>query len=273
MRFLLALFLLFVPAAAVASCPPMGNCVIGSGRYLVYPPANWDGKSPLPTLVFLHGYNQQPEAYNEPTGWFMQFGEKNGILLVIPEGKDKTWSYIGSPMENRDDAGFVRDVLDDVEKRFPVDRTRLWVSGFSQGGSMAWYVACALGDRFAAATPVAGAFWEPLPKNCDKGPVNLFHIHGTADEVVPMKGRPIGERWKQGDVMESLAIETQSNGCKAEPLEALEDFGAMKACRTTLSICGGKPKARAALCLHDGGHRFNADFLEAGWRFVQSLKN
>jgi polyhydroxybutyrate depolymerase len=260
------------PQAVLAECPRSGSCSIESGRYIAMPPPDWDGVSKLPTLVFLHGYSQTPDSYVEPTGWFARFGSENGVFLIVPEGKGKTWSYIGSPMEGRDDAGFIAKVLDDVEARYPVDASKTWISGFSQGGSMAWYAACAMGERFVAATPIAGAFWEPMPTNCAKGPLNLMHIHGLADEVVPMKGRPIGERWRQGDVLGSIGILAASNGCQStgEPLP--DTIGAMGECRRTTSACDGKPKARIALCLHEGGHAFRREHLEAGWLFVKSLK-
>jgi polyhydroxybutyrate depolymerase len=271
LRFAALIFALTCAMPAKADCPPSGACIIPDGRYLAYPPPDWDGKTPLAAMVFLHGYNQTPDSYAEPSGWFMQFGAANKVLLVLPEGGAKTWSYLGSPMENRDDAGFIGKVLDNVEARYPVDRKRLWVSGFSQGGSMAWYAACALGDRIAAVAPIAGAFWEPLPANCAKGPVNLIHIHGLADEVVPMKGRPIGERWKQGDVMQSLAVMAGSNGCTSESSTLPATLGTMKECSIRTSLCNGKSKTRITLCLHEGGHSLRRDFLDAAWVFVNQL--
>jgi polyhydroxybutyrate depolymerase len=272
-RLLLASFGLLAAASAVpaAECPKSGSCTLESGRYLAFPPPDWDGKSALPALMFLHGYSQVPEAYAEPAGWFMQFGADHGVLLLIPEGKEKTWSYIGSPMENRDDTGFLADVLDDAAKRYPIDLKRVSLSGFSQGGSMAWYAGCALGNRFRAVLPVAGAFWEPLPANCTEGPLNLLHIHGRGDEVVPMAGRPIGEKWKQGDVHASLAIESTSNQCRAKTDRAIHAIGPMSQCTRTVSSCDNRPGALAYLCMHDGGHWFTRDFMEAGWAFQEAI--
>jgi polyhydroxybutyrate depolymerase len=263
----------FFPFVAAATCPQSGECILPSGRYLAFPPKGWDGKTPLATLVFLHGYSQTPENYAEPTGWFMQFGEKEKVLIILPEGKEKTWSYAGSPMENRDDAAFIEDVLDDVEARYPVNKKRLWLSGFSQGASMVWYAGCAFGDRFAALAPVAGAFWEPLPPSCAKGPLNMLHIHGTADEVVPMQGRPIGDRWRQGDVMQSIAIMAGSNACKAADFKPAQSAASMDVCETMAPQCSNGKEPQIALCKHTGGHWFEKEYLEAGWAFVKSLQS
>ena len=112
--------------------------------------------------------------------------------------------FQGSPSHYRDEFAFVRAVLDDVEARFPIDKRRLWASGFSQGGSMVWYAACFLGDRFAAFVPVAGDFWEPLPPNCPSGPASIRHIHGLADETFPTSGRAVAEHSHQGRSLAGL---------------------------------------------------------------------
>jgi polyhydroxybutyrate depolymerase len=255
------------PGTAFADCPKSGSCTIASGRYVAVTPPQWDGKTPLPTLVFLHGYNEAPEAYLGDDWWFKGWAAANGLLIVLPEGKEKTWSYVGSPMENRDDTGFIASVLDDVESRYPVDREKLWLSGFSQGGSMVWSVACNLKDRFKAFAPVAGAFWEPLPQACPAGPIHLRHVHGTADTVVPMQGRPIGERWRQGDVMKSMAILAGTNQCQGRLVEEMPPnpelmCSQQTACRSERSLM---------LCTHDGGHRVKQIFMATAWAWVQGL--
>ena len=77
----------------------------------------------------------------------------------------------------------------------------------------AWHVACFMGGDFAAFAPVAGAFWRPHPEACTGGPVRLLHLHGLADTVVPLEGRPIGDRWHQGDVFEAMAQLRGVDGC------------------------------------------------------------
>jgi polyhydroxybutyrate depolymerase len=259
--------LALLAASAHAECPRSGSCTIASGRYVAVPPPDWDGKAPLATLFFLHGYSEEPEAYLGDDWWFKGWGAANQLLLILPEGKEKTWSYSGSPKENRDDTGFIASVLDDVEKRYPVDQKRLWLSGFSQGGSMVWYVACNLPGRFAAFAPVAGAFWMPLPESCPAGPVNLRHVHGTADTVVPMAGRPIGSKWRQGDVLKSMAILAKTNQCSLErksemPPNTELACSVQQACKQGTSL---------HLCIHDGGHRVKEIFMATAWTWVQSV--
>lgn len=71
-----------------------------------------------------------------------------------------------------------------VESRLCVDRRRLYVTGMSTGGMMAYHMAVHFSDRFAAAVPVAGSalvgFWQD-PKMA----IPLMDIHGTLDTTVP----------------------------------------------------------------------------------------
>lgn len=174
--------------------PACGNdvpCEVEDGQYLAVPPDAWDGTSPLPATVYFHGWQSTAAATYDNEHLRRAFDDA-GVLLVIPDGRDKTWAHVGSPSRARDELAFMDQVMDDLRRRFPIDEDRLLVTGFSQGGSMVWDMACYRGARFAAFAPIAGAFWEPLPESCGT-PVNLRHVHGTSDTVVPMAGRPIRE--------------------------------------------------------------------------------
>ena len=126
-------------------------------------------------------------------------------MLILPDGIDKTWAHQGSPSQARDEIAFMDAVRADMLARWPIEPNEILVTGFSQGGSMVWDLACQRGSDYGAFVAVSGAFWEPLPERCVGGPVDLLHIHGTTDRTVPMAGRPIGDRWRQGDVMQGLA--------------------------------------------------------------------
>ncbi|GAB5468739.1 MAG: PHB depolymerase family esterase [Rhodospirillales bacterium] len=231
------------------------------GSYQVAVPEGWDAKRPLGLLLFFHGYGSSGESpLKNPA--LLQQAAARGLLLVAPNGipgrpeGPTSWAHVGSPSQARDELAFVDQVLADVERQWPLDPERRFVSGFSQGGSMAWDLACYRAEDFTGFAPIAGAFWIPLPPDCPSGPVALRHVHGTADGVVPLAGRPIGSRWRQGDVLEAMAIRRAANTCPAEP-----DERAVQG-RLTCEIwsaCGsGEP---VALCLHDGGHAFRAEWI------------
>jgi polyhydroxybutyrate depolymerase len=249
-----------------ADCTTAAPCRVQDGIYLTHVPAGWDGKRPLPTMLYFHGYNgSAADEMADPN--MIRFSDETGVLLVTPDGVAKSWSFPGSPEQARDDIAYVSAVLDDVERRYPVDRKRLWASGFSIGSSMVWYVACEIGTRFAAFGPVAGAFWRPIPQNCPAGPANIRHIHGLADKTMPMAGRPLrGGKWWQGDVRQGLAVWQKVDGCAAEPSRVEKQDGMN--CEIWDRCSSGK---QLQLCLHPGDHEISTDWLRDDFHWVDGL--
>ena len=249
-------------AAPARACGPDTPCEVAHGRYFVRTPKGWDGRSTLPVAVYFHGYrNSASKAMADRA--LSDSLSNAGVLFVAPDGQGGSWTIAGRLSTGRDDIAFVRDVVADVEKRFPVDKAQLIATGFSAGGFMVWQIACQAGDLFAAYAPVAGAFLDPIPDACPTGPVSLRHVHGATDATVPMVGRPIaGGRVRQSDVRASVARLRAVDGCPAQPSrETHEDD---LDCRTwAASDCTSGREL--ALCMHADGHK-----LEPAW-IVQSF--
>jgi polyhydroxybutyrate depolymerase len=259
---------LFTLIAILISFPAFGQIKAvqtPSGEYHAVPPPGWDGSSPLPMVIFFHGYGQSGAVVANNPRLTGPFGA-NGVLLIAPTGLKKSWGHVGSPRRLRDENAFIDEILADVKTRFPIDKSRIWASGFSQGGSMAWDAACYRGDRFTAIFPVAGAFWRPHPDTCMSGPVNLFHTHGTGDTVVPMTGRAIRETYRQGDVLEGMALWRTVNGCAAGPnhVETVNDLR----CETWSTCSAGKD---LKLCLHPGGHTVPKGLIDMAVAWANDL--
>src|SRR5271166_1052868 len=242
-------------------------CLVQGGAYLVRPPAGWDGRSALPAIVFFHGWMQSAGDVMRDEAMARVMSDL-GILLVAPEGAGHTWSFPGSPGHFRDEFAFIRAVVDDVELRFPVNKQRLWASGFSQGGSMVWYAACFLGDRFAAFVSVAGDFWEPAPSSCPSGPASILHIHGLADETFPTSGRAVAEHAHQGNLWQGWALWLRTDGCTSQP-DRVDVLGDMTCQTWDAHSCSSA--RQLALCLHHGGHVFDAEWLREAYAWIAAL--
>ena len=216
-------------------------------------------------MLYIHGYGQSSADVTDDQA-LVEAVTGSGAVLIVPDGLDRRWSFAGSPSQGaRDEIAFLRAVLDDAERRWPIDEARVIAAGFSIGGSVVWDLACHAGEGFAAFLPVSGDFWLPYPESCESGPVNLRHIHGMNDQTVPMGGRPLrGGRFTQGDIGKSLAILQQTDRCGAEA-DHIEQQGELK-CWIWSSCASGK---RLELCLHGDGHMMNAQWLRDGiaWAF------
>ena len=89
-----------------------------------------------------------------------------------------------SGRENIDDVGFIKAVLAEISAKMPIDIHRVYVAGFSDGGRMAYRLACEMSTQIAAIGVVSGSL-----KSDDCAPaksVAVLAIHGTDDPIVPI---------------------------------------------------------------------------------------
>lgn len=242
--------LIAAPALA-AECGGTTLCTVPLGQYAIALPAG--AKGPVPVLLHLHGMGGKADAViaNDMT----RDALARGYAMIAPQGDQpgtrhpQNWSVSDRSTYPRDDTAFVRQVLDDAAARFPIDRARVLMSGFSRGGSMVWDIACKAPGMARAYAPVAGAFWDPLPSAC-AGPVDMLHTHGWTDRVVPLEGRSFRDgSIVQGDVFAALFILRATDGCAKRQPETAPIEGNLWIRRW--SDC---EKGSITLVLHPEGH-------------------
>ncbi len=254
-RTLLTVGLMSLSTSVVAqNCGPDSPCDIDGGSYHLRLPA---GDGPFPVMIWYHGHNGNGASIHRGGGLQRDFLE-NGYAILAPNGyqpEGGTRSYPARDGAPRDDVAFTFAVLDAASERADLDLDRLFVSGFSAGGSMAWLLACEAGDRLSGMVSVAGALREPNDTDCSglQG-LPVMQVHGFADAQVPFEGRGIRD-WHQGSVWTSLARAREANGCRTNPdtIEITEDFRT----RVWGETCSG---AAVRIDIHDGGHG-----LPQGW--------
>lgn len=250
---LIVSFCLSVPAFAQA-CGPDTPCEIAGGSYHMRVP---QGEGPIPVLIWYHGHRGNGASIHRAGGLQSAFLD-HGYALIAPNGYQREGgprSYPARDGAPRDDVAFTFAVLADAAARADLDSSRIYVGGFSAGGSMAWLLACAAGDRLAGLVSVAGALRRPNATDCAglEG-LPILHIHGFADSQVPLEGRTIRD-WHQGSVWETLARARALNGCRSNP-DRIEIDATYRSRAWDASCDTG----RIRLDLHDGGHG-----LPRGW--------
>ncbi|MDY7104721.1 MAG: PHB depolymerase family esterase [Actinomycetota bacterium] len=164
------------------------------------PDTDTDNGSPLPLVVVLHGGGGSGRQAERSYGW-NEVADREGFAVAFPDALHRAWAVsdacCGRSVTNDvDDVAFVLEVLDDIGALddVDIDPDRIAVAGMSNGGMMAYRLACDT-DRFAA----IGAVGATLLGECDApAPVSVLHIHGTADESVPFDGGP-GRRDNGGE--------------------------------------------------------------------------
>lgn len=252
--FLIAAFALAAPVAVADNCGPEAPCSIDDGDYHLRVPA---GDGPHPVIIWYHGHRGNGTPVHNGGGLKQDFFD-NGYVVVGPNGAISDQSVRSYPARDgarRNDVEFTFDVLDDIEQSVAIDRDRIYVSGFSAGGSMAWLLACEAGDQLAGMVSVAGALRAPNATDCaGLADLPVMQIHGFADAQVPFEGRAIGD-WHQGSIWDSLERARNANGCRTNPDDITIDSDVRT--RTWDASCTGAP---VRFLEHDGGHGW-----PAGW--------
>jgi pimeloyl-ACP methyl ester carboxylesterase len=113
------------------------------GRYQpygIYVPAK---PGPYGMQMEWHGSNQGIVGQINQPGMQRDFGDDLNRILVVPEARGP--NGYGSDISERD----LLDVMADVEEHYPVDRRRVFSSGYSQGGYLTFRMAMLHPDRFA----------------------------------------------------------------------------------------------------------------------------
>ncbi|MEM6904839.1 MAG: hypothetical protein AAF568_03010 [Pseudomonadota bacterium] len=254
--------LLALPGAASA-CGGTERCEVAKGYYLAFPPPDWDGESPLPLVVFYHGWNSSPEGMAR-NGALIEGVNRRGAMLVLPWAQTGYWRQIGEGRAEagRDELSFTRAVMADLAARWPVDQRLVLASGFSRGGSMVWNLACYGAEMFSGFAPIAGGFWRSTPARCPAGPVNLRHIHGTGDRVVSFDRVGI---YNSMPIPEGLAVLRAGNGADGEV-----DRRAV-AGKLSCESWEGESGRVVSLCLHGGGHSIPAEWVGESFDWLAGL--
>jgi polyhydroxybutyrate depolymerase len=179
-----------VPAAT--SSVPVGSSthVISVGGvdrgYIVYRPAVLPAAAPL--VVMLHGGfgtgGQAEKSYH----WNAE-ADSGHFLVAYPDGLDRAWNAgggcCGTPgRSGTDDIGFIAAMVSAISRAVPVDPGRVYATGISNGGIMAYDLACHT-TIFAAIGPDSATELGGCP---DPAPTSVIAIHGTADKNIPYDG-------------------------------------------------------------------------------------
>jgi len=120
--------------------------------YFLFVPASIASDTPAPVLLLLHG------SYSTPFDVLPQWTDvarRVGVILAAPKSiADYGWRI-------HDDApALLRDIVDDIATRRPIDRRRLYLFGHSGGAVHALTLGLLESQYFAAVAVHAGAFRE-----------------------------------------------------------------------------------------------------------------
>ena len=151
--------------------------------YRLYVPQNWDGKSDLPLVMFLHGgWNDENSYVDANDRQLIKLAEKYGYLLVSPlgchaaygnnllfpavfgeteesskiiaAGRNKMYSKEEQILSEKD----IINVLELILAEYPIDKKNMFLTGHSMGAGGTWYLGAKYSNYWKGLAPMSGPF-------------------------------------------------------------------------------------------------------------------
>lgn len=108
-----------------------------------------------PLMIFYHGGSDNPTEAAEMAR-FHEIGEKEGFITVYPWGSNRCSWNIFMNEDEPDDVAFSEALIRYMIAQYPVDPSRVYLSGFSNGSSQAMVTAMVHPELIAAICPIDG---------------------------------------------------------------------------------------------------------------------
>jgi polyhydroxybutyrate depolymerase len=174
----------------------------GTREYLLFAPPQTSSNDPRPLVIMLHGFGGSGANAAKETGWSEKATQKNLIVAYgeatrpnrataphfrkNPQAWNDGSGRFHAATEKIDDVAYVKTLIEHVSQNHNIDPNRIFVTGFSNGASMAFRVGAELADQVAAIAPVSGTCWLEKPKPTKS--ISLCYITGTEDSLNPIEG-------------------------------------------------------------------------------------
>jgi polyhydroxybutyrate depolymerase len=201
--------------------------------YLLHlPPAAASGKH-LPLVLNLHGSTQNGQLQELQSGMDSS-ADRNGFLVAYPNGtrvskvltpdpvaKDAQYSWnagacCGLPVtRDVDDVAFLKQVIANIGTKTPLDRRRIYVTGMSSGGMMAYRMAAQDSGQIAAIASVAGQV--ELRTIDPTRPVPTMEFHSVDDPVATWAGTAHVKPKDRNSVMQGVQKWAAADRCRTHP--------------------------------------------------------
>jgi polyhydroxybutyrate depolymerase len=152
---------------------------------------------PAPLLFVLHGFGGNAQAMSSFTNIENALNEYDlDAVVVYPsgtgaeQGLPQSWNAGTccpfATFDLVDDVAFFDELIASLIQRYEIDTARVWVVGHSNGGMMAYRLACELSTLVTAIGVAAGAL--VIDTCAPVRQVSALHLHGELDTVVPLAG-------------------------------------------------------------------------------------
>jgi predicted peptidase len=154
--------------------------------YLLHLPPGYgeDTAKRWPLIMFLHGTGERGNGGEElervrSIGLAKKLEAEPDLPFIVVSPQCPADSYWPLILES------LKALVENISASYAVDRTRVYLTGLSMGGTGTWMLAGAYPDLFAAIAPICGRNISTVARKFANLPTWIFH--GDADDVVPLR--------------------------------------------------------------------------------------
>ena len=157
------------------------------------PPESAEENDSLPLLLNFHGFGGCASYLIDEAGDLNEVAgrEKFAVAYMQATEGSKGSSYwspgdYGDKESEVSDIVYAEKVIEEIASNHPIDLSKVYAPGYSNGGMMSYGLACQRGELFAAIGIMSGVM---LDDTCDESQqTSVIHFHGTGDAVLPLGG-------------------------------------------------------------------------------------
>ena len=149
--------------------------------YYLYVPPTAQPSSPVPLVIMLHGSNRTGNSLVEK---WKDLAKKESFIIAGPDATNlRGWN---APLDGPE---FLRDLVEELKTKYPVNPKRVYLFGHSAGAVFALEMSLLESQYFAATAVHAGALAEDDKTWVDlaKRKIPIFIQVGEYDEFFPPK--------------------------------------------------------------------------------------
>jgi len=188
-------------------------------------PASYTPGTPTPLLLAFHSRTTTGREIMT-SSQILSWAAAMNIIVVAVNGAvhegSSSWNAgrccTDATTNEENDVLLASTIIDYLNSQATIDSSRVWAMGHSNGGMMAYRLACDLSDKITAVAVVTGAL---VVDTCSPTKqVSLLHIHGDLDPTVPYNG---GGKLETPDIYHSVLDYTKANTCNGSTATNITD--------------------------------------------------
>ena len=192
--------------------------------YRIYDPKS-DGKKSL--IIGLHELGGSSRRFSYYTG--LHNATDENTIVAYPDavasnkkglqpGWNSTYCCGTGFVNNIDDAGFMLALMERLIQDYDIDQSKIFITGFSNGATMAQYLATKHPKKFAGIAAISGSVGVEKKVLKPSTAIPILLAHGMRDTSIPFKGGIAGDddffNWLDFDT--TVNTWKNVNGCSQE---------------------------------------------------------